>query len=257
MIGIGSASPRGMSGLGSTWVYGRSRVPLPPANSTACMVEPSWLSVDRSVPDSAVGGAHPTFPLVCFAIVPVVAMAHRELRFFEWGELRDFDAATSSKIAISRATCTSNVCNWPSRNACADIARRRLIVGHVVERGDQLFLRVGGRQDVAVDSVGQELAGPILRGRDHGEAAGESFQNDQRARVVIGGLHEEVARPVAGLDVGVKAQEMDRVFQSEPARQAAKRAGLATAADQQVNWAGRSDFGSGGRPGPPSAASGP
>ena len=37
MIGIGSSSPRGISGLGRTWVYGRSRVPLPPARSTACM----------------------------------------------------------------------------------------------------------------------------------------------------------------------------------------------------------------------------
>lgn len=43
MMGIGSASPRGMSGLGSTWVYGRSLVPLPPANKTACILGPSWL----------------------------------------------------------------------------------------------------------------------------------------------------------------------------------------------------------------------
>src|SRR5262245_33759670 len=40
-IGIGSASPSGISGLGKTWVNGRSLVPFPPARTMACIAGPS------------------------------------------------------------------------------------------------------------------------------------------------------------------------------------------------------------------------
>src|SRR3954451_22610775 len=49
MMGIGSSSPSGISGFGKTWVNGLSRVPFPPASSTAFMAIGSG-SIAASLP---------------------------------------------------------------------------------------------------------------------------------------------------------------------------------------------------------------
>ena len=66
MIGIGSSSPSGISGLGKTCVNGRSRVPLPPASRTACIGGlPPFGSSDGPVESSVIRrtSARPTLQL--------------------------------------------------------------------------------------------------------------------------------------------------------------------------------------------------
>ncbi len=94
--------------------------------------------------------------------------------------VRDLEAATSSKIAINRATCTSNVCSWPSRKL-APTSLAGVVVGHVVESGDQLVVRVGRSQDVAVaPSVKSSLApfwAVVITGRPQASASSTTSEH--------------------------------------------------------------------------------
>ena len=62
-----------------------------------------------------------------------------------------------------------------------------------------------------------------------------SASSHQRARVVIRGENEEVARRVTLANVGVKAEEMDRIRDSQRSGQPAVWTRMSPAADQQVD----------------------
>ena len=151
------------------------------------------------MPDTrSVGGAHPTIsPRADWRAVRHAALPASTPRLREWAMRRDLrggdlleDRDQPRDVRVERLQLAE------PQGLCRHRPPLR-VVGHVVERGDQLVLGVGRRQDVAVAAVGHQLAGPVLRGGDHGQAAGQGFEDDERARVVIRRLDEEVARPVA------------------------------------------------------------
>ena len=146
-------------------------------------------------------------------------------------------AAASSKTAISsRSTCTSNVCSTaepagPRPTSRAAPRSSAMCPSAAISSPSAS----GERQDVPLAAVGHQLAGPVLLGGDHRQAAGQGLEDDERAGVVVRRLDEEVARPVAVADVGIEAEEVDRVRQPQPARQPDVRSGVAAAADEQVD----------------------
>ena len=97
----------------------------------------------------------------------------------------------------------------------------------------------GGANDMAFTAVFQELTGPVLGRGDDRQSARQGFQNHERARVVVAGLHEEVAGPVAFLNVGIITEKMNGFSQPQAASHAPVRRGITPAANQQVNGPGR------------------
>ena len=222
MIGIGSASPRGINGLGKTWVNGRSRVPLPPASRTAFMSSRVLSRLD--------GRDH---RLTATAKSTSTSRSPHEGRGATWWRP---PPRTPGRAA---STWWSNVCARPSRAACSAIRRRAASSVIALEGAGQLVEGVGRGDDEPFAAVGHQLARAVARGRDDRQAAGQGLEDDQRAGVVIGRRDEEVAGPVAGADVGDEADQVDRPFQAEPTDHPADRRGLPRAADEQVDRAAR------------------
>ena len=247
MIGIGSSTPSGISGLGRTYVYGRSRVPLPPASSTACIVESSLIpAVDRATPPSlapparrAVPGPrrHSTSPNA--ASVPSSPAPPPRRR----------------RPAARRGRRTS--ARRPSRRASPDIARRARSSAIWSRAAISSASAPGGGQDEALLAVGHQLAGAVLLGGDHGQAARQGLEHDQRARVVVRRLDEEVARPVGVADVGVKARGSGHGRRGPAAPPCGHRAPGCRCRRPAGGSAGPTDGGARRRRGPRSAGAGP
>ena len=138
---------------------------------------------------------------------------------------------------LERASSTwwSNVCDRPSRAACSAI-RRRAPSSVIAPRAPASSSRASG---AGMTNPSRPLVisspAPLHAVVMAGQAAGEGLEDGQRAGVVIGRRDEEVARPVAGADVGDETGQVDRPFQAEPTDHPEDRRGLPRAADEQVD----------------------
>ena len=234
MIGIGSASPRGISGLGKTWVNGRSRVPLPPARRTACMALPPWRSTDHELTPQGTKAEEdessrhvPSIELAAMRSILETDAAACGDRLRRRDLLEDLDQPRD--VAVERLLAARAARRGPPSTCRASSSAMRSRASASGRPG------VGGGDDEAFAAVGDQLARAVAGGGDHRQAAGQGLEDDERAGVVIGRQDEEVARPEArrGCRAGSRAGGR---YRSRPSRgPSPERTGLAAAADEQVD----------------------
>ena len=184
MIGIGSSSPSGISGLGKTCGERPEPRPLAPREED----RPAW----RLAPSGSSGstGREPAIPRSRRPrLAGRLARCGPAPRLRGGDLLEDLDQPRD--VAVERLLAARAVA------ACADIAGRAASSAMRSSALDQLAEGVGRGDDEALAAVGHQLARAVAGGGDHGQAAGQGLEDDERAGVVIGRQDEEVARPEA------------------------------------------------------------